>query len=104
MNTYSHPFRANKPKPPDGSESRPCLKMKTLPAIFLLLVSTFATAEPKFVPLFNGTTITEANLDELNKKFPDHQGAKRRSGHLALCGHGDRVAFRNFRIAEPAAK
>lgn len=48
----------------------------------------------------NGTTITEADLDELNRKFPDHAGAKRRSGHLALCGHGDPVAFRGFRIAE----
>ncbi len=48
----------------------------------------------------NGITITEANLDELVPKFPDHAGAKRRSGHLALCGHGDPVAFRGFRIAE----
>jgi hypothetical protein len=48
----------------------------------------------------NGEVITEANLAELNNKFPDHQGAKRRSGHIAFCGHGDRVAFRNIRIAE----
>ncbi|WP_193214899.1 3-keto-disaccharide hydrolase [Luteolibacter marinus] len=48
----------------------------------------------------NGELITEANLDELNGKFPDHAGAKRRSGHLAFCGHGDRVAFRGMKICE----
>lgn len=53
----------------------------------------------------NGELITEAKLSELNTKFPDHVGAKRRSGHIAFCGHGDRVAFRNLSIAEipPAA-
>ncbi|BCX48130.1 glycosylhydrolase [Haloferula helveola] len=53
----------------------------------------------------NGTVITEANLDELNKKFPKHEGAKRRAGHIAMCGHGDKVAFRGFKICElpPAA-
>ncbi len=53
----------------------------------------------------NGKLITDAKLSELNEKFPDHQGAKRRSGHIALCGHGDRVAFRNIVICEvpPAA-
>ena len=48
----------------------------------------------------NGTVITEANLDELEKKFPKHQGIKRRSGHIGWCGHGDAVAFRNIQIAE----
>lgn len=53
----------------------------------------------------NDQVITEANLDELQTKFPDHRGVSRRAGHLALCGHGDKVAFRNFRIHEfpPAA-
>lgn len=53
----------------------------------------------------NGTTILEADLDKLAASHPDHQGVKRRAGHLALCGHGDRVAFRKFRICElpPAA-
>jgi hypothetical protein len=54
---------------------------------------------PRVKVELNGIVITEANLDELVKRFPDHQGAKRRSGHIALCGHGDRVAFRGFRIA-----
>lgn len=48
----------------------------------------------------NGQVITEAKLSELNEKFPDHAGAKRRSGHITFCGHGDRVAFRNLMICE----
>jgi hypothetical protein len=53
----------------------------------------------------NGTVITEAKLSELNAKFPKHEGAKRRAGHIGFCGHGDRVAFRNVKITEfpPAA-
>jgi hypothetical protein len=53
----------------------------------------------------NGTVVTAAKLSEVSKKFPAHEGAKRRSGHLVLCGHGDRVAFRKLRITEfpPAA-
>ncbi len=53
----------------------------------------------------NGETILSTNLDDINKKFPDHQGAKRRSGQIAFLGHGDAVAFRNIRITEfpPAA-
>lgn len=50
----------------------------------------------------NGTVITEGNLDELQQKFPQHQGVKRRSGHISWCGHGDRVAFRNIKIADLA--
>jgi hypothetical protein len=53
----------------------------------------------------NGEVVTRAKLSELNAKFPKHEGAKRRAGHIAFCGHGDRVAFRNLKIAElpPAA-
>lgn len=53
----------------------------------------------------NGKVITDGNLDELQKKFPKHEGVKRRSGHIALCGHGDRVSFRKMSICElpPAA-
>jgi Domain of Unknown Function (DUF1080) len=50
----------------------------------------------------NGVLITDANLDELEKKHPKHLGVKRRAGHLGWCGHGDRVSFRNIRIAETA--
>ncbi len=53
----------------------------------------------------NGVTITEADLSELQKKHPKHKGVRRRAGHIALCGHGDKVAFRNLNICElpPAA-
>ncbi|MCU0795601.1 MAG: DUF1080 domain-containing protein [Akkermansiaceae bacterium] len=53
----------------------------------------------------NGTVIAEGNLDALSKAHPDHAGAKRRSGHIAFCGHGAGVAFRNISICEmpPAA-
>jgi len=48
----------------------------------------------------NGQIVLRANLDTLNKEFPKHEGAKRRSGHLCFCGHGDRVAFKSIKIAE----
>ena len=48
----------------------------------------------------NGTVITEAKLSELRKKFPKHEGAKRNSGHIAFCGHGDAVAYRALKICE----
>jgi hypothetical protein len=48
----------------------------------------------------NGTVIMEANLDEINQSHPKHEGAKRRKGHLAFCGHGDLIRLRKLRIAE----
>lgn len=53
----------------------------------------------------NGEIILNVNLDELAASHPDHQGVKRRAGHIAWLGHGDGVAFRNIQIAEvpPAA-
>lgn len=48
----------------------------------------------------NGTVINQANLDEIQKQYPKHQGAKRRSGHLCFCGHGDPVQFRGMKITE----
>ncbi|MFU8893921.1 MAG: DUF1080 domain-containing protein [Luteolibacter sp.] len=53
----------------------------------------------------NGETTLRANLDELNKTHPKHEGAKRRAGHIALLGHRSPVAYRNIRIRElpPAA-
>ena len=53
----------------------------------------------------NGNIILLANLDELEKAHPKHEGVRRRSGHIAFLGHGDAVAYRNIRIKElpPAA-
>jgi len=48
----------------------------------------------------NGTVILEANLNALNESHPKHEGAKRRSGKIAFCGHGDIIKVRNLRIAE----
>jgi len=59
---------------------------------------------PKVKVELNGSVIMEANLDEINKSKPKHQGAKRREGHIAFCGHGDIVSFKNIKIKELPAK
>lgn len=53
----------------------------------------------------NGQIILRANLDDLAKRHPKHEGVKRRSGTIAFLGHGDKVSFRNIMIGEfiPAA-
>ncbi len=48
----------------------------------------------------NGEIILRTNLDDLSTANPTHEGVKRRSGHIAWLGHGDRVAFRNIQIGE----
>jgi hypothetical protein len=55
--------------------------------------------------VLNGKDILAANLDELAAKHPKHEGVKRRSGHIAFLGHGDKVSLRNIKIVEvpPAA-
>lgn len=55
---------------------------------------------PKIKVELNGTVIMEANLDEINKTKPKHEGAKRRKGHISFCGHGDIVSFKNIKIKE----
>lgn len=55
---------------------------------------------PSVTVVLNGIEILNADLDALGKAHPKHEGVKRRSGHIAFLGHGDKVAFRNFRIAE----
>ncbi len=48
----------------------------------------------------NGQIILRANLQDLSASHPEHQGVKRRAGHIGWLGHGDRVAFRKIHIAE----
>ena len=48
----------------------------------------------------NGEIILRANFDDLSAMHPEHQGVKRRAGHIGWLGHGDRVCFRNIQIAE----
>lgn len=52
--------------------------------------------------ILNGETIVDTNLDEAMEGGAmdghEHPGALRADGHLALCGHSTRVAFRNLRI------
>jgi hypothetical protein len=53
----------------------------------------------------NDQLILRANLDELQERHPEHEGLKRRAGHIAFLGHGARVSFRKIHIGElpPAA-
>ncbi len=55
---------------------------------------------PKVKVELNGVVIMEANLDEVNKSKPKHNGAKRRKGHLCFCGHGAIIGLKNLRIKE----
>ena len=55
---------------------------------------------PKVLVELNGTTILEANLDQLATKSPKQSGVKRRSGHICFCGHGAPVQFKNITILE----
>ncbi len=47
----------------------------------------------------NGTVVLEANLDEIQKANPKHEGVKRRKGFLTFCGHKDIVKFRKIGLA-----
>jgi Domain of Unknown Function (DUF1080) len=48
----------------------------------------------------NGTPILDCDLDQVTEFMSDspHQGLKRQSGHIGLCGHGDPVRFRQLRV------
>ncbi len=50
----------------------------------------------------NGQIVVRANLNQLSEKNPQLFGLMRRSGHIAIVGHGERVAFRNIQITETA--
>jgi hypothetical protein len=57
-------------------------------------------SNPGLTVELNGKIILRANLDDLSTRHPDHKGVKRRAGHIAFLGHGDRVAFKNIEITE----
>lgn len=48
----------------------------------------------------NGQVILQADLAEISKTHPQHEGAKRRSGHIGWLGHGDKVSYRKIQIGE----
>ena len=52
--------------------------------------------------ILNGTTITDANLDEVKDEaiLKAHPGLARSDGHVGFLGHGSLVEFRNIRIKE----
>lgn len=56
--------------------------------------------------ILNGETITDTYLTGLVPlDHKEHPGQNRRTGHIAFCGHGDFVAYRNLRLKDysPAA-
>ncbi len=48
----------------------------------------------------NGTTIVDANLDDVKDPavIKEHPGMLRNTGHLGFLGHGSHVEFRNIRL------
>ncbi len=53
--------------------------------------------------ILNGETITDCFLSDLSFDRAKHSGAVRKDGHIAFCGHGDYVAYRNIQLADFAA-
>jgi len=58
----------------------------------------------KIKVILNGETIIDGDLDEASTPKTldgkDHPGLKNEKGHIAFCGHGAHVEFRNLRIKE----
>ena len=50
--------------------------------------------------VLNGEPILNSDLQQLSAKHPKHEGVKRRAGHIAWLGHGDKVSYKNIQIAE----
>ncbi len=53
--------------------------------------------------ILNGETITDCYLKNLNVDYAKHPGAKRTTGFIAFCGHGDFVAYKNLKVADCSA-
>jgi hypothetical protein len=58
----------------------------------------------RVVVKLNGAVIVDADLQQASEPETvdgrEHPGLKREKGHLAFCGHGAHVEFRNLRIKE----
>ncbi len=50
--------------------------------------------------ILNGETITDCFLSKLKYDEAKHPGAKRTTGFIAFCGHGDYVAYKNLKVAD----
>jgi hypothetical protein len=54
--------------------------------------------------ILNGETIVDADIEKASTPKTidgkDHPGLKNEKGHIAFCGHGAHVEFRNIRIKE----
>jgi hypothetical protein len=58
---------------------------------------------PHIIVNLNGTTIVDANLDNVTLPTVDghkHPGLKNKKGHIGFLGHDDVLEFRNIRIKE----
>ncbi|MBN1490413.1 MAG: DUF1080 domain-containing protein [Phycisphaerae bacterium] len=58
---------------------------------------------PNIRVTLNGTVIVDADMDKVGPiRIRDHwaEGLHNKSGYIALCGHKDRVEFRNMEIKE----
>ena len=51
--------------------------------------------------IVNGVTIVDSDLDKVTPvDGKPHPGLKNEKGHIAFCGHGDVIEFRNLRVKD----
>jgi hypothetical protein len=48
--------------------------------------------------MLNGTVIVDADLDDQKEHYKKHPGLERKTGHLGLQSHSERVEFRNLYV------
>jgi hypothetical protein len=53
--------------------------------------------------ILNGHTITDCFLNDLEFDREKHPGAARKDGHIAFCGHGEYVAYKDIKVWDYAA-